>query len=134
MSASASATDPRAPPAQARNQSIEARRAARLERFKRERLIIDYLNRGVSVREIAVQLGVTEKRMRAIVRDTLAAHMPRPPEEFVALEIRRSAGSTRRFSWPTTQCRGSLGRCRLEPSQSEAALSQFGTAEPARGP
>jgi hypothetical protein len=72
-----------------RNRSIEANRAARLNRFKRERLMIDYLKRGVSVREIAVQMGVTEKRMRAIVKEALAAHMPGPPEEFVAMQISR---------------------------------------------
>jgi hypothetical protein len=68
---------------------MEARRAARLNRFKRERLVIDCLNRGVSVREIAVKLGVTEKRMRAIVKQALAANMPGPPEEFAALQISR---------------------------------------------
>ncbi len=47
------------------------------------------MNRGVSVAEIAAQLGVTEKRMRAIVREVLAAHMPGPPQEFVALQISR---------------------------------------------
>jgi hypothetical protein len=60
------------PAAAARNRSIEARRAARLDKFKRERLVIDYLNRGVSVRDIAVKLGVTEKRMRAIVKENRA--------------------------------------------------------------
>jgi transposase-like protein len=86
VSASASVT---VPAAAARDGSIEARRAARVEKFKRERLVIDYLNRGVSVREIAVKLGVTEKRMRAIVKEALAAHLPGPPEEFVALQISR---------------------------------------------
>jgi hypothetical protein len=77
------------PAAAARDGSVEARRAARVEKFNRERLVIDYLNRGVSVREIAVKLGVTEKRMRAIVKEALAAHLPGPPEEFVALQISR---------------------------------------------
>jgi hypothetical protein len=86
VSASASVT---VPAAAACDRSIEARRAAQVEKFKRERLVIDYLNRGVSVREIAVKLGVTEKRMRAIVKEVLAAHMPGPPEEFVALQISR---------------------------------------------
>lgn len=89
MFASASAIVPPAPPAPSRNRSIEARRAARLKKFKRERLVIDYLNRGVSVREIAAQMGVTEKRAHAIVREALAAHMPRPPQEFAALQISR---------------------------------------------
>ncbi len=82
MSASATVPSPA-------GRSIEATRAARLKKFERERLIIDYLNRGVSVREIAVRLGVTEKRMRAIVREALASHLPGPPEEFVALQIGR---------------------------------------------
>jgi hypothetical protein len=76
------------PPQPAKDRS-RSRRAARIEKFKRERVVIDYLNRGVSVREIAAQLGVTEKRMRAIVKEVLAAHMPGPPQEFVALQISR---------------------------------------------
>jgi transposase-like protein len=55
----------------------------------RERLIIDLLNRGVSVAEIAARLGVTEKRMRAIVREILARRRPEAPEDFVALQISR---------------------------------------------
>ena len=77
------------PSPETRDRSIEATRAARLKKFERERLVIDYLNRGVSVAEIAVRLNVTEKRMRAIVREALAAHVPGPPEEFVALQISR---------------------------------------------
>ena len=72
-----------------RNRSDETRRAARRRTFERERLVIADLNRGVSVREIAARLGVTEKRTRAIVREALAAHRPAPPEEFVALQISR---------------------------------------------
>ena len=135
VSVSASATVPPAPPAPAaRNRSIEARRAARLKRFKRERVVIDYLNRGVSVREIAVQMGVTEKRARAIVKEALAAHTPGPPEEFAAMHhprhgadlkavdrvvmrgsltlastsrsSRGSAVSTKRCWSPTAPCRG----------------------------
>ena len=47
-------------------------RAARLAKFEREQLIVDYLNRGVSVAEIAVRIDVSEKRMRAIIRDPRA--------------------------------------------------------------
>ena len=61
MSASVTVLSPEKP----RNRSIEARRAARLATFERERLIVDFLNRGVSVAEIAARIGVTEKRMRA---------------------------------------------------------------------
>ena len=64
-------------------------RAARLEKFKREQIVVDYLNRGVSVAEISARLGVGEKRMRAIIRELLARRMPAPPEEFVAIQVSR---------------------------------------------
>ncbi len=64
-------------------------RAARLKGFERERLIVDYLNRGVSVSEIAAHVGVGEKRMRAIIREILARRMPAPPQEFVAIQVSR---------------------------------------------
>ena len=66
------------PPAEARSQ--------RLAKFKREQVVVDTLNRGVSVAEIAARVGVGEKRMRAIIRDPrtgirgLARRMPHPPE------------------------------------------------------
>ena len=73
--------------AKPRNRSIEARRAARQARFERERLIVDFLNRGVPVAEIAARIGVTEKRMRALVkRDS------RPPHARGAGGLRRAAG------------------------------------------
>ncbi len=64
-------------------------RAARLKTFEREQLIIDFLNRGVSVAEIAARIDISEKRMRAIIRDILARRMPHPPEEFVAIQVSR---------------------------------------------
>ena len=64
-------------------------RAARLRKFERERLIVEYLNRGVSVAEIAAHVGVSEKRMRAVIREILARRMPAPPEEFVAIQVSR---------------------------------------------
>ena len=60
-----------------RNRSIDARRAARRATFERERLIVDSLNRGVSVAEIAARIGVTKKRMRALVHEILVRRMPR---------------------------------------------------------
>ena len=60
-------------------------RAAGMAKFKREQLIVEYLNRGVSVSEIAARVGVGEKRVRAVVRDPrtgirgLARRMPHPP-------------------------------------------------------
>ena len=64
-------------------------RAARLKTFQREQLIVDYLNRGVSVAEIAARVGFGEKRMRAVIREILARRMPAPPEEFVAIQVSR---------------------------------------------
>ena len=52
-------------------------------------MVVDYLNRGVSVAEIAARVGIGEKRMRAIVREILARRMPAPPEEFVAIQVSR---------------------------------------------
>jgi hypothetical protein len=72
-----------------RDRSIQARRAARLIRAKREQRIVEFLNRGVSIAEIAAREGVTEKRTRAIVRECLARRMPAPPAEFLALQVSR---------------------------------------------
>ena len=64
-------------------------RAGRLAKFEREQLIVDYLNRGVSIAEIATRFDVGEKRMRAIVREIIARRQPHPPEEFVAIQVSR---------------------------------------------
>ena len=85
MSASVAAL----PGAKARDRSIAGRRAARWEKFERERLIVDFLNRGVSVAEIAGRIGVTEKRMRALVREILARRAPAAPEAFAAIQASR---------------------------------------------
>ncbi len=63
--------------------------AARLRKFEREKVVVDYLNRGVPVSEIATRIGVGEKRMRAVIREILAYRMPAPPEEFVAIQASR---------------------------------------------
>ena len=72
-----------------RDRSIAARRAARSTKFERERLIVDSLNRGVAVAEIAERIGVTEKRMRALVKEILARRTPAAPEQFAALQASR---------------------------------------------
>jgi hypothetical protein len=76
-----------APPA--RDRSVEARRAARQAKASRERRIITSLNRGVSVAVIAEWEDVSEKRMRALVRDILARRMPEPPAQFLAMQVSR---------------------------------------------
>ncbi len=77
-----------APPAAPSLPTTDAR-AARLAKFKREQRIVEYLNRGVSVAEIAAQVGVGEKRMRAVIREILARRMPHQPEQFVAIQLSR---------------------------------------------
>ena len=77
-----------APPA-VRRDRLEARRAARQAKASRERRIVECLNRGVSVAEIAEREDVGEKRMRALVRDILARRMPQPPAQFIATQVNR---------------------------------------------
>ena len=72
-----------------RGRSSEARRAARARRADREQRIVNLLNRGVSVAEIAAQEGRGMSRMRALVREILARRMPQPPAEFLALQVGR---------------------------------------------
>ncbi len=64
-------------------------RAARLAKFKREQRIVEYLNRGVAVVEIAAQVGLSEKRMHAVIGEILARRMPHPPKQFVAIQASR---------------------------------------------
>ena len=60
-----------------------------MAKARRERRIVDLLNRGVSVAEIAAREEVTEKRMRALVSEILARRMPEPPAEFLPLQVSR---------------------------------------------
>jgi hypothetical protein len=76
-------------PAAPRNRALNEAHAARLEKFERERLIVECLCHGLPVAEIAAQLDVSEKRMRAIIREILARRMPAPPEEFIAIQASR---------------------------------------------
>ncbi len=76
-------------PASVRGRSIEDRLAARRRKYEREKLIVEYLNRGISVPEIAANCGLTEKHMRACIRETLARRMPAPPAEFLAIQVSR---------------------------------------------
>ncbi len=62
-------------------------RGARVAKFQREQRIVDCLNCGLSVARIAAEIGVGEKRMRALVREILARRMPHPPAEFVAIQM-----------------------------------------------
>lgn len=72
-----------------RSRSIKARRAARSLKAAREQGIVNRLNAGVSIAEIAAQDGVTDRRMREVVREILARRAPQPPAEFLAVQISR---------------------------------------------
>jgi hypothetical protein len=73
------------PPTLRRDRSPAARNAARRRKADRERRIIGFLNRGVSVAELAA----TERGMRKYVRGLLARRAPQPPAEFLALQVSR---------------------------------------------
>jgi hypothetical protein len=77
------------PPAQRRDRSRAARIASRQERAGREARIVNLLNRGFSVAEIADRNGVSERGMRKKIRAILARRAPQPPAEFVALQVSR---------------------------------------------
>jgi hypothetical protein len=72
-----------------RNRSIDARRAARAAKARREQRIMAFLVKGVSVAELAGREGLSERRRRAIVQDILSRRMPEPPAEFLALQVAR---------------------------------------------
>ncbi len=76
-------------PAVRRDRSIAARRKARGLKAARERQIVNLLNAGVSVVEIAQSQGVTHRRMRMIVAEILARRAPQAPAEFLAVQISR---------------------------------------------
>jgi hypothetical protein len=65
------------------------RAAARLKKIELEHRIVANLNAGVSIAEIAAREGVTDRRIRQRVQEILAKRAPRPPAEFVALQVSR---------------------------------------------
>src|SRR5271169_1855833 len=77
-------------PSPTRRQKLaEARRKARLKRDAREKWIIDKLNRGMSVTELAARQGVMLRRMQILVPEILAKRAPSPPAEYLALQVNR---------------------------------------------
>jgi hypothetical protein len=77
------------PAAPSRRCSHAKRGAPPRKSAEREQQIIHLLNAGVSIHEIAALERFSLKRMRNLVREILARRMPRPPAEFVALQISR---------------------------------------------
>src|SRR5271166_6891404 len=80
--------NPQTPPTR-RDKAAEARRKARLKKDARENRIIDNLNRGMSVTELAARQGVTLRRMQILVREILARRAPSPPAKYLALQVSR---------------------------------------------
>ncbi len=78
-----------APPIVRRDRSLAARSAARRRTAEREMRIVGFLNRGVSIAEIAAREGVSERGMRKSIRGLLARRAPEPPAEFLALQVSR---------------------------------------------
>ena len=76
-----------------RDRSVEARRDARLKKDARERRIVDLLDRGVSMAELAVREGVTLRGMQMLVKTTLARRGPAAPAEYLALQVSRLNGA-----------------------------------------
>jgi DNA-binding CsgD family transcriptional regulator len=72
-----------------RDRSFAGRRKAHAAKGARERRIVNLLNAGVSVAEIAQSEGVTHRRMRMTVGEILARRAPQPPAEFLALQVSR---------------------------------------------
>ena len=77
------------PPAIRRDRSPAARSAARRRKANRERRVVGFLNRGVSIAELAAREGVTERGMRKYIRGLLVRRAPQPPAEFLALQVSR---------------------------------------------
>jgi len=77
------------PPAIRRDRSVEARKAARLKKAAKEARIINQLNGGAAIAELAAREGVTERRIRMMVREILVRRMPPAPAEFAALQVSR---------------------------------------------
>ncbi len=67
----------------------DAALALRLKAIERERVLVDYANRGVAMPLIAARVGMTERAARVLLRDVLARSTPKSPEEFAALQMSR---------------------------------------------
>jgi hypothetical protein len=65
------------------------RREVRLHSHEREKRVLDMLNAGVSMADIASREGVTRRRMQIVLKDILARRAPQPPAKYLALETSR---------------------------------------------
>lgn len=71
------------------DRSAEARREARRKKDAREKHIVNLLNRGVSMAELAARERVTLRRMQILVKIILARRAPSAPAEYLALQVSR---------------------------------------------
>jgi len=72
-----------------RDRSAAARHAERIKQTEREARIVNLLNGGASVSEIAAREGVTERHMRRLIETILKKRMPAAPAQFVAIQVSR---------------------------------------------
>ena len=76
-------------PAPVRDRSFEVRRAARARKAERLARIVGLLNGGASMADIAAEEGVSLNRMRKVVRAIIEKRAPRPPADFLAIQMSR---------------------------------------------
>ncbi len=69
-----------------RSRSAAPRTARGQKKVERDMRVVQLLNGGLSVAEIAKREGVTAKRMRALIEEILARRAPEPPA-FAALQV-----------------------------------------------
>jgi len=72
-----------------RDRSAAARHAARVKQAQREARIVNLLNGGACVSEIADRESVTERHMRRLIETILKKRMPAAPAQFVATQVAR---------------------------------------------
>ena len=65
------------------------RRSAGAKSHERDRAIIYCLKNGLSVADMAGRIGVSEKRMRALIGEVLGRRAPAPPKEFITVQAGR---------------------------------------------
>jgi len=72
-----------------RDRSRPGRREARRRKAVREIRIIQLLNSGIAIAEIAARERLTERRVRQFVQEILDKRAPRAPAEYAALQVSR---------------------------------------------
>jgi hypothetical protein len=72
-----------------RDRSIAARLEARRKKAERQSRLIDQLNGGATIAELAAQEGVAERRIRMMVQEIIAKRGPKAPDAYAAVQVSR---------------------------------------------